>query len=462
MPTRRHPFFLPYQERWIRDESRLKIMEKSRQIGMTWATAYRLVRRHADRRQRLDSWVASRDEISAKLFLEDCKSFRDILHTAAQDFGHTLRSDEGRDSSYSLRFRNRTQIHSLSSNPDTQAGKRGTRVLDEFALHPQAEQLYSTALPGITWGGQLEILSTHRDAEHLFNRLIQEVLHNGNPKQFSYHRVTLEDALEQGLLPRIQEKLPAEDLRRAMTEADYYEHVRQSCIDEDSFRQEYLCCPFQEGNSFLPLPLIRDCEYADGEAWEYGPSAITQDCYLGIDIGREHDLSVFWLLEKEKGIAHTRQILCAQRMRFSEQEALLKSFFTHPSLRRVCIDQSGIGRQFTERAIEHFGSYRVEGITFTSAIKERLAYELRRGFEQRQLRIPAERSIRDDLRSVKRETTFAGNIRFSAERNKNGHADRFWALALAWHAGQSPTAASFSHFTPIPWHQSRHSWRGSL
>jgi phage FluMu gp28-like protein len=38
---------LPYQAKWVRDESRLKLAEKSRQIGWTWATAYSLVRRKA-------------------------------------------------------------------------------------------------------------------------------------------------------------------------------------------------------------------------------------------------------------------------------------------------------------------------------------------------------------------------------------------------------------------------------
>jgi len=36
---------------------------------------------------------------------------------------------------------------------------------------------------------------------------------------------------------------------------------------------------------------------------------------------------------------------------------------------------------------------------------------------------------------VKKETTAAGNIRFTADRSKSGHSDRFWALALALHAG---------------------------
>jgi phage FluMu gp28-like protein len=33
-------YFLPYQQRWIDDPSPLKIIEKSRQIGITYADAY--------------------------------------------------------------------------------------------------------------------------------------------------------------------------------------------------------------------------------------------------------------------------------------------------------------------------------------------------------------------------------------------------------------------------------------
>ena len=55
-------FFLPYQKKWILDNSRIKIMEKSRQIGMSWSTAYRLVRNPAFANTRRDSWVSSRDE----------------------------------------------------------------------------------------------------------------------------------------------------------------------------------------------------------------------------------------------------------------------------------------------------------------------------------------------------------------------------------------------------------------
>ena len=145
-------FFLPYQIAWIRDESRIKLMEKSRQIGMSWTTAYALVRRHCAGLSRHDTWVSSRDELQAKLFIDDCRKFADILGIAISEVSNS-RVDSSADAR-SIGFADGTRIWSLSSNPDAQAGKRGTRVLDEFALHPDPALLYAVAYPGITWGGE--------------------------------------------------------------------------------------------------------------------------------------------------------------------------------------------------------------------------------------------------------------------------------------------------------------------
>jgi phage FluMu gp28-like protein len=40
---------------------------------------------------------------------------------------------------------------------------------------------------------------------------------------------------------------------------------------------------------------------------------------------------------------------------------------------------------------------------------------------------------------MRKEATASGNIRFTGERTKNGHADRFWGLALALHAAKQAT-----------------------
>ncbi|MGZ4964096.1 MAG: terminase large subunit domain-containing protein, partial [Limisphaerales bacterium] len=152
VPVRSDHFLLPYQYKWATDYARLKLAVKARQIGWTWTEAYSLVRRKAQRGAVGDVWISSRDETQARLLVEDCQNFANALHVGARD-SRELVFDADNSSAYTIEFANNTRIHSMSSNPDAQAGKRGDRGLDEFALHPDPRTLYSIAYPGITGGG---------------------------------------------------------------------------------------------------------------------------------------------------------------------------------------------------------------------------------------------------------------------------------------------------------------------
>lgn len=424
---------LPYQTRWIKDTARLKIMEKSRQIGVSWASALSLVRRKSRQDAKLDAWVSSRDEIQAQLFLRDCKAFAELYNLAAKDLGLVVLDPEKKITAYVLQFANGCRINSMSSSPDAQAGKRGDRLLDEFGLHKDPRKLYAIAYPGITWGGQLEIVSTHRGSGNFFNELVREVKEKGNPKGISLHRVTLQDALDQGFLYKLQSKLPADDERQAMDEADYYNFIKSGCADSESFDQEYMCIPADDASAFLPYDLIASCEYADGQQPSTALST-APSLYIGVDIGRKKDLTVIWINEYAGQRHLTREVIELRNTKFSDQEKILYPLLEMRNMRRCCIDASGLGMQLAERAGEKFGSYRVESVQFTGPVKEALAYPLRAAFEDGNVRIPFDRNLRADLRAIRKETTAAGNIRFAADRSENGHADRFWALALALHA----------------------------
>lgn len=426
-------FFLPYQAKWIHDPSRLKIMEKGRQIGMSWSTAYGIVRRKSVQSATLDAWISSRDELQARLFKEDCNNFAKILNLACADLGCPIIDPERRISAYVLEFINGCRLHSMSSNPDAQAGKRGDRILDEFALHPDPRKLYSIAYPGITWGGSMEIVSTHRGSRNFFNELIEEVKHKGNPKGFSLHTVTLQMALDQGFLGKLKAKLPEDDPRQLMDNATYYDFIRQGCADEESFLQEYMCVPADDSTAFLDYELITNAEYSATEDWE----RLTGDLYVGVDVGRDHDLTVIWVMEKVGETFFTRKVLELKACPFSEQEAVLYPILERPNMIRCCIDCTGIGRQFAERALERFGSYRIEPIQFTVSSKEEMAYPVRSAFEDGRIRIPQRNEIRADLRAVKKIQSTGEHVRFAADRGKNGHADRFWSIALALLAGKT-------------------------
>ena len=429
---------LPWQQNYVRDNSRLKLLLKSRQIGGSKTAGISLVDRKSLISCTTDAFVASSNEGQARLFVEGCYEYAQRVNVEAEREGLTIIDEEGH-TAYVLRFANGRRIFSMSSSVNAQAGKTGDRILDEFATHPHARELFGVAFPGTMWGGsRLEIISTQRGRDTYFNELVEEIVHGENPKKISFHKVTLQDALDQGLLYKIQVHSPEDDIVQGMDEADYFNYMRASCPDEEFFQQEYMCVASDQRSGFLSHDLIASCEYAPGEQWELSDEILeksTNNFFLGMDVAREKDLSVIWMLEKMGDVYYTRGVIEMEKESFDAQEAILDQLMQWSRIKRVCIDNTGIGRQFAERALKRYGMWRVEPVTFTAEVKEELAYPLRTAFEKRTIRIPNENSIRADLRSVRKEFTASGNIRFSAGRSENGHADRFWALALALQAG---------------------------
>jgi len=449
IPKNPDALFLPYQELWILDRSFLKLMEKARQIGISWSTSYACTERTAEAGARNDQWVSSRDDLQARLFIEDCKMWAQMLHLAAEDLGEQVIDDQKKISAYVLNFASKKRIHSMSSNPDAQAGKRGGRVLDEFALHPDPRKLWTIAYPGLTWGGSLEVISTHRGSMNFFNGLVREINEHGNPKKISHHRVTLQDALDGGFLYKLQKSLPKDDERHEMDEAAYFDFVKRGCADEESFLQEYMCVAADDASAFLEYDLIAGCEYAQADKWEMDlGGAHSGPLYMGIDVGRKKDLTVLWVLELLGDVLYTRKVITLKNMSKPDQEKVMYPWLEHAS--RFDIDYTGIGIGWGDDAKKKFGDYKAECVTFTPHVKEALAYPVRGKMQDKRLRIPYDPAIRADLRAVTKETTAVGNIRFTAERSENGHADRFWALALAIQAATVSGAAISLGSDPAP------------
>ena len=212
----------------------------------------------------------------------------------------------------------------------------------------------------------MEIISTHRGSGNFFKRLVDEARHGGNPKGVSLHRVTLQDALEQGFLGKLKAALPEGHEVLGMDEGGYFDYVKNSCADEESFLQEYMCSPADDSAGFVGFDCISRCLYRPEDGNWRAAEGGANPLFLGVDVGRSRDLSVFWLLERVGDTLYTREISALKNVPFSQQEAELHRFLRLPNLRRALIDQSGLGRQFAERAAERYGGARVGGVTFTA------------------------------------------------------------------------------------------------
>lgn len=468
----RDTFLLPYQARWVNDQSLIRLMEKSRRIGISYATAYDQVRRHSVEGYGVDTWFSSRDDLTAKEFIIYCQKFAKVLKQAANAFDEDVLLEDGKAATASiLRFANHTRINSVASNPDVFAGKGGNVGLDEFALRSDPRAVYDIASPTIDWGGRLSIISTHRGAGNFFNKLISDERSDNKDKHrgISLHRVTLTTALEEGFLWKLQTKLPESDPRMQMDEADYWNYQRSRVSSEERFLQEYECQPEDEDSVYLPYDLIDgslmigsnnlvqhtettvDFRGKKGAIRYLLPAGLAPSelprylekisrkgasIYHGKDVARKGDLSVDWFCEKRDGLMVTLAVIEFDRVQYSRQEDELYPLL--PFVRRSCIDNTGLGGQFAERAEQKF-SHRVEGHTFSAKFKEELAPPVRSAFEDRSLRVPDDDKCINDFRMIRKETV-GDKIRFVAEDadgEGDSHADRFWALALCLLAAKS-------------------------
>lgn len=422
-------FFLPYQVRWLEDKATIKIWEKSRRIGATYVQSYEDVYDALNLRihgKPIDVWFTSADLSAAKEYINYCEDWAKMFNAGVRVLGECVIDEDKDIKALSLEFSNGARINALSSNPTQFRSKGGKVVIDEFAFHKDQLSLWKAAKPVITWGYPLRIISTHNGQSCLFYQFINRI--EKNRLHWSHHKTPVQLAVEEGLVDKIYGRKTSRAEREAWLQSE-----RDNCADDATWLQEYCCIAVDEAGAFLPYELISSCY----EECEKPLSQIKNDFYIGMDIGRKNDLTEITTLEK-CGIYYYRAGITLKNMPYREQKAVLYRYLSHPKFKRAAIDATGIGNQLAEDAQFDFGRYRVDSVIFTSKSKEELAYDLRCHFEEKNIRIPSKQELTDDLHSLKRVPTDTGVVKFDVARSEtDGHADRFWSLALAIFAGKT-------------------------
>jgi phage FluMu gp28-like protein len=90
-------YFTQSQRNWIQDNSPLKIIQKSRQIGISHADNYHSVSLASRPEAKFDVFISSRDEFQAKLSLENCREWAQLLHLGASDLGEVIFDEASTD-----------------------------------------------------------------------------------------------------------------------------------------------------------------------------------------------------------------------------------------------------------------------------------------------------------------------------------------------------------------------------
>lgn len=410
---------LPYQRRYVDDRSRFKLGMFARQTGKTFTATLEIGEDlvAAELRKIRTRWVIlSRGERQAKEAMDEGLH----LHLRAMNTAFDMDESEFRLSdattckALEVITRHGSRVTALPANPDTARGFSANVLLDEFAFHKDSRKIWQALFPVVSKPGlRLRVVSTPNGKGNKFYDLVTG--DNG----WSKHIVDIYQAVSDGL-PRDIEDLEA------------------GCGDPDTWAQEYELQWLDEASAWLPYDLINACEHDRAgipQHYAGGPA------YVGVDIGRRHDLYVIWVAEQVGDVLWTREIVERRGATFAEQAALLDDVFERYRVLRCCMDQTGMGEQPVEDAQRRHGTSRVEGVLFTAPNKLTLATIGKQAFEDRRMRIPlGNDALRRDLHKLQKVSGPTGSPRFVAGSDAGGHADRAWACFLAVSAAESPRA----------------------
>ena len=411
-----------WQKAYVADTSRRKLLVKSVQVGgyspHRWNVAL-------DCFERKTTWIllSASDRQSIEL-MEKVKvhtAGAGVLFPDGEFFENTLIVQ------HTAKFPNGSRIIGLPANADTARGYSGNVLLDEFAIHRDAKAIWKAMVGRTMRGFKLRVLSSFKGKQNKFYELAKElgladgvapVPNPANDGTWSAHWVDIYTAVRQGL------KVDIDELQRTVGDADIW-------------AEEFCCVPTDGAQDFIGIELVLQCESpAASMAFDY---EARPGLYFGFDIARKRDLSVIWIIELlDDGAKLTRGVITMFRMKFDDQKEIAMKVAA--VCERGCIDATGIGANLAENLSDKYPG-QIEAVEFNASNKERMATSLKLDMEANKVMLPAgELTIRRSIQAVKKFTGSTGNIRFDAARTDQGHADEFWALALANAAAQKSSS----------------------
>jgi phage FluMu gp28-like protein len=420
--------FWDFQEALLNDTARMILICWARGNGKSFCLAAKIVMCVFDdeAKGKPSDWIiASATREQAKEMLEKCQDFTRAVYAIAEHLEIieeevVERTPDGKEryTRYLLRIGNRTKIMAMSASPRAMRGYTANIGWDEAAFDEDDQEMYE-ALKHCTRGKLRFFVSSTPwggSDRRFYELLHDETIIHGQPL-WSKHICDIYQAVAGGRPYDIE-------MERASSKPDKWAREMELQWIDDS-------------TSWFSSSLLDKSE--DDRASVDGSGYRGGNCYLGNDIGLRGDKWVAWVLEDQSGEMITVDVIGLDRSNFKDHDAVIDRLFRQYKIRRMCIDQGGMGERSTEHYQQLYGSTRVEGVIFNVNNKGAMAVLTKELMEERRLLLPKNQSaIRADLRTLKKTVSASGNVRFAAERTAGGHADYYSALSLAANAAITP------------------------
>ncbi|MBI1495391.1 hypothetical protein [Halocynthiibacter styelae] len=470
---------MKHQREWLEDDSDLKLAEKGRRTGITFAEAL------ADTIIAASSRSAGGDNVfyigdtkdKGREFIGYVAHFAKIIAGELHQVEEFIFKDEQPDgstkdiSAFRIQFASGYRVEALSSNPANIRGLQGVVVIDEAAFHRDVRAVIDAVNALLIWGGKVRVISTHNGVLNPFNELIREANAGKNP--FSIHHIPFSIAVENGLYRRVcrikgntwsQEK---QDDWEALIRGSYGPRTA-------AMKQELDAIPAEAEGSALTRVQIEAC-MADGipvHRWtrdddfrnasdhvrkadaldfcvkELRPvlNGLNKDLrhVMGEDFARNGDVTDIIIYEIGKDLVRRAVLLVELRnIPFDQQRDILFYICDRiPNFMKGAMDKTGNGAYLAEKAVQRYGDKIVE-VHFSAEWYRQEMPAYIEAFSDKTVLLPRHDDVLQDhqaLQYVDGLIRVPKDFRFKGSDGFNRHGDSAVAGALAWFASRQPVS----------------------
>lgn len=467
---------MQHQKDWLADQSDLKLADKGRRTGITFAEAL------DDTLIAAASRSAGGDNVfyigdtkdKGREFIGYVKHFAEVVSKELVSIEEFMFEDKLEDgttkfiAAYRAHFDSGFRVEALSSRPQNIRGLQGVVVIDEAAFHKDVRAVIDAVNALLIWGGKIRVISTHNGVLNPFNELLQEALAGRIP--YSVHHIPFSLAVANGLYKRVcivtGKKWTPEG------EVAWEAKIRGAYgVRTSAMRQELDAIPAESEGAALTRVQIEKCMQGDipivrwackDEFKDAPPHIRTADTLdfcerelrpllealnprrahvFGEDFARTGDATVIFPLEIGTDLVRrTPFVVELRNVPFDQQREVL--FYVVDRLPRLiggALDATGNGAYLAEVAAQKYGSTIVE-VKFSQDWYRHNSLPYIEAFTDATIVLPKHEDILRDHQSlayVDGIVKVPNNHRFKGTDGFDRHGDSAIAGLLAYYASRA-------------------------
>lgn len=434
---------MAHQADWLAIQAQIKLCEKGRRTGITFAEALDSVITAASRRSAggMDVFYVGDTKEKGLEFIGYCAKFSRVIAEAQasgvseiEEFLFEDQDDSGNTrqiNAYRIRYASGFKIVALSSNPANLRGLQGKVIIDEAAYHRNVSAVLDAATALLIWGGRIVIISTHNGKSNPFNGMIADIQEGRYGDAAVVFKATFDDAVANGLYERrcmMRGEEPSAEGKEA-----WYKSIRNAygprkaqmreeldaiprdgngvCVPgvwiEDAMRpgREVLRLALDEG--FALQPVYRREAWI--ESWiEQHLVLLLQQLdpevrwFLGMDYARHRDFSIICPMSVDQ--QRHRDVPFVVEMHKvptrQQQQVLFTILRTLPNFMGAALDASGNGETLAEDTADEFGHERIQQVKLSRAWYGAWMPRFVGLFEDGTITLPKDDSLQQDIRAI--------------------------------------------------------------